>query len=146
MFRLGSALFLGVLVAGCGFRSSLETEDFELVSFTVNQPSYVQGETGYATATLRNLGASDSALPSVGIHSGGVAESFTYGGPDILVGDALLDDGDAVGPGETVTLKWSFVSAGDAETKLHFSVTVSPGPTASPSSRSASPTRMSGPP
>lgn len=104
--RLGSALFLSVLVAGCGFRSGLDTEDFELVSFGVDQPSYLQGESGVATAMIRNLGPTASGLPALSLRGEGVAESFQVGdreGPD------------TVEPGEKVDVTWAFTASETAE-------------------------------
>lgn len=101
MFRLGSALLLGAFVTGCGFRSSLSTGDFEIVSFALDQPSYVQGESGIATAFVRNLGPTTLPPPEMTLHIPHPTEEEEI---ELYPTDAPAQ----VLPGEAVKIEWTF--------------------------------------
>jgi hypothetical protein len=92
------ALFLCVVATGCGFRSGLDAETFVLESFSLDHEALVQGQTGIATAGLRNVGPRVARVPEVSLGTYDLGESMTFvpqsGSPEVA-------------PGGTVFLSWT---------------------------------------
>lgn len=96
--------------AGCGFRSGIDDSRFALESFALDQTSYVQGEPGTATVTLRNVGPRPAALPELG----GLSTSFVGEAVDFTTALVSATEDD-IPPQGTGTYVFSFESTQAAE-------------------------------